>query len=151
PRFHVCAAPSSFARFSCRLHAVIVRERASVVCVHAGRLLCVQLRDPTTRIARLFVPGGAIEIGESPLQAAERETFEETGYRVRAQPERVRVAHYRFTWNAQTFAVTTHFIGAELIDAAEPPHPVHDASYHEAVVWLALDAVPEAMAFETTM
>lgn len=121
------------------------------MCVHAGRLLCVQLRDPTTRVARLFVPGGAIEAGETPSEAAVRETFEETGYRVRVLPERTRVAHYPFTWNAQTFAVTTHFLGAELIDAAATASPVDDAPYLEGVVWLALPAVSEAMSFEPTM
>lgn len=130
---------------------VTLRERASVVCVHAGRLLCVQLRDPTTRIARLFVPGGAIESGETAAEAAVRETLEETGYHVRVLPERARVARYPYTWDRVTFAVTTHFFAATLIDAARPAQPVSDASYNEGVVWLALDEIPRALGFEETM
>ncbi len=34
---------------------------------------------------RWTLPGGWIDVGESPAAAAERETFEETGYRVRAR------------------------------------------------------------------
>jgi 8-oxo-dGTP diphosphatase len=130
---------------------VRLRERAAVVCVHAGRLLCVQLRDPTSRIARLFVPGGGIEQGESAIQAAVRETLEETGYHVRALPESARVARYPYTWDCVTFAVTTHFFAAELIDPARPAEHVSDASYNEGTVWLALADVASAMRFEETM
>ena len=129
---------------------MIPRQRASVVCVHAGRLLCVQLRDPATRVARLFVPGGAIEPGETPEQAAVRETLEETGHRVRALP-RSQSARYPFEWNGQRFDVTTHFIAAELLDAAAVPLAVDDATYNEAVVWLDVLAVPFAMSFEPSM
>jgi 8-oxo-dGTP pyrophosphatase MutT (NUDIX family) len=129
---------------------VIPRQRASVVCVHAGRLLCVQLRDPTTRVARLFVPGGAIEAGETPEQAAVRETLEETGHHVRLLP-RSQLARYPYVWNGQSFDVSTHFIAAELSEPNTPPHAVDDAAYNECVVWLGLEAVPFAMSFEPTM
>jgi len=33
------------------------------------------------------MPGGKIENGESPVAAAERETLEETGYKVRVLPD----------------------------------------------------------------
>lgn len=45
----------------------------------AGRLLLVRIRDDGT----WSTPGGAIEPDESPADAAVRETFEETGLRVR--------------------------------------------------------------------
>jgi 8-oxo-dGTP pyrophosphatase MutT (NUDIX family) len=121
------------------------------VCVHAGRLLCVQLRDPTTRIARLFVPGGAIEPGETAAEAAVRETLEETGFSVRVLPETERIARYPYTWNSITFAVTTHFFAAELIDASLPPQHVSDAIYNEGMIWLALEELESALGFEQTM
>lgn len=51
--------------------------------VRDGRLALVQ-RDKETPPRRWGLPGGLIELGESPGQAAERELFEETGIRARA-------------------------------------------------------------------
>lgn len=130
---------------------VPARDRASVVCVNAGRLLCVQLRDPTTRIARLFVPGGAIEPGETPAEAALRETLEETGLCVRLTSQLARVARYPFTWDSRAFDITTHFFAAALIDAERPALPVSDVDYNEGVVWLELSRLASAMSFEPTM
>src|SRR5262245_50329253 len=70
------------------------RIRASVVCVYRAQLLCVRLRDPLTRIDRLFVPGGEIEPGETAAAAAYRETLEETGYQVEiAQDSQLTIRH----------------------------------------------------------
>jgi 8-oxo-dGTP diphosphatase len=119
--------------------------------VQDGKLLCVQLRDPHTRVARLFVPGGAVEPGETPREAAERETLEETGYVVVADGASERIAHYDFTWNALDIAVTTHFFRAALRDPAQAVRPVEDASYHEGVTWLELEQVSSALAFDANI
>jgi 8-oxo-dGTP pyrophosphatase MutT (NUDIX family) len=126
----------------------IERVRASVVCVRDSHLLCVELRDPTTRVARLFVPGGALEPGETAAQAAEREAWEETGYRVRVDESRAQVARYPYTWGGQTRDVTTHFFRAALVAPAREPAQVRDVDYNEGVRWLALAAVPEALGFQ---
>jgi 8-oxo-dGTP pyrophosphatase MutT (NUDIX family) len=118
------------------------------VCVHADHLLCVQLRDPQTRIARLFVPGGAIDAGETPEQAAQRETLEETGYRVLVDPTQTRVAHYPFVWDGTARRVTTHFFRASLLEPERAPQPVQDAPYNEGMRWLNLDEVPQALSFQ---
>jgi 8-oxo-dGTP pyrophosphatase MutT (NUDIX family) len=127
------------------------RTRASAICVHDGKLLCVRLRDPHTRLARLFAPGGAVEPGETPREAAERETLEETGYVVIADAASERIEHYDFTWNALDLAVTTHFFRATLRDPTQAVRPVDDASYHEGVVWLELELVSTALAFDANI
>lgn len=127
------------------------RDRASAVCVHAGRLLTVALRDPATQLARLFVPGGAIEPGESPGEAAIRETFEETGYRVGLLPRPPVVARYPFTWMRQQYDVTTHFFATTLVDPSALPATVHDAEYLERTHWLPLSEVPEQLGFDANI
>jgi 8-oxo-dGTP pyrophosphatase MutT (NUDIX family) len=124
------------------------RIRASVVCVWRGQLLCVRMRDPQSRVARLFPPGGGIEPNESPSEAAAREALEETGYRVAIIPERMHIARYPYTWDGITRPITTHFFAAQLLD--DPPHaePVNDASYNEGVVWLPLDQLDDELSFE---
>jgi 8-oxo-dGTP pyrophosphatase MutT (NUDIX family) len=124
------------------------RIRASVVCVHEGELLCVRLRDPKTGIAQLFPPGGAIKPGESAGAAAERETLEETGYRVALASGHAYVARYPYTWNGTSRSVTTHFFRARLLDDKHGAAAVHDASYHEGVVWLPLAELDRALGFE---
>ena len=53
-----------------------LRDRATVVVPRDGAVLLVRDVDPT-----FSMPGGGIEPGESPADAAARELFEETGLR----------------------------------------------------------------------
>ena len=129
----------------------ISRVRASLVVVHNGRLLTVQLQDPATKEARLYVPGGLIEPGETPAIAAVRETTEETGYLVTVVPGTDRVSHYDFVWNGATYACSTHFMRGTLSDPHARPQPVTDAAYNHGVVWLPISQVPEALGFHTVI
>lgn len=124
------------------------RRRASIVCVRRNRLLCVKLRDPRSRILRLFPPGGRIEAGETAAEAAQREALEETGYRVCVDEATESVARYPFPWDGQWLDVTTHFFRAQLQPPEQAPRPVHDASYHEGVCWLERSAVSQALGFQ---
>jgi 8-oxo-dGTP diphosphatase len=73
-----------------------MKERATVICKRDGRILYV--RKPKSRWA---LPGGKIEIGETPEQAAVRELSEETGLEdlelvYLAEYEKDNVMHYVF-------------------------------------------------------
>ncbi len=64
----------------------IVQAAAAVVVREDGRLLLVR-RGREPQRGRWSVPGGKLEPGETPAQAAVREVLEETGARVRAGRE----------------------------------------------------------------
>jgi 8-oxo-dGTP pyrophosphatase MutT (NUDIX family) len=122
-----------------------VRVRASVVVVHDDQLLCVRLRDPVSKVARLFVPGGKLEAGETPLDAAVRETLEETGFEVLPEPTSELIVHYPFEWAGVVVRCQTHFFRARLcaMDKQRAAAPIDDAHYWEGVVWLPLTHLAE--------
>lgn len=126
---------------------MVPRERASVVCVAAGKLLGVVLEDPKTGRQETYLPGGALEPGESPAAAARRETLEETGYDVNVDERSRRSMRYPFSWGGLEYDCTTHFFAAHLTTPDEPPRPISDASYHRGVVWVALADVPRVFGY----
>lgn len=58
------------------------RPRACAALIHGGTILMVRHVEPSRSYWTL--PGGGIEAGETPHQAAVREVWEETGVQVRA-------------------------------------------------------------------
>lgn len=115
----------------------IWRERVSVLIRDQGRILAFRGTDPTTQVKYVFLPGGAIDPGESRLEAAKRESFEETGYRIRVLPNSECVREYDFHWDGKLYACRTWFYCGEVEPIA--PVVVQDAAYHQGIVW-----VPEA-------
>ncbi len=122
------------------------RLRASAVCEAEGRLLLVRLRDPVSGEEALYPPGGAIEPGEAPEEAARRETLEETGVRVLVDPGRVLVDRYPFTWGGVLYDVTTHYFAAtpEAPPVEQLPRVV-DADYNLGAAWVPLDEALRAI------
>ena len=110
------------------------RARTGVFCVVENRVLSIELEDPTTHKRFWSFPGGAIEPGETPEEAAIRETLEETGYAVTLTSP-VFVNQYLFRWNAKIYNCTTHWYSADLA-TSQPPELVDDASYLLQAKWL---------------
>jgi 8-oxo-dGTP pyrophosphatase MutT (NUDIX family) len=123
------------------------RLRASAVCEAEGHLLVVRLRDPVSCLEALYPPGGAVEDGEAPAETARRETLEETGLRVRVDPNVQLVETYPFRWAGTDYDVTTHYFAATLEDVFDLiPPKVIDAPYNLGASWIPVDEACEAMA-----
>lgn len=119
------------------------RVRTATLCVSDGKLLCVELRDPTTHKRFWSLPGGAIEQGESAVAASEREVLEETGYRIRSLPGSEQVTHYPFRWDGRIVQCETHWFRGELLD--DQPAPVNDADFLLGCAWLPIDRIAQLL------
>jgi 8-oxo-dGTP pyrophosphatase MutT (NUDIX family) len=53
----------------------------AVALTDAGNMVLIRQWRPGSREISLEMPGGMVDPGESPLEAAQRELLEETGYR----------------------------------------------------------------------
>lgn len=125
----------------------VFRDRTSVIVVHKNKILGFHAIDPTSQAPYFFIPGGAIEDDETTAQAAARECFEETGYRVRILEETAFERKYDFLWNGKIHACRTVFYVAELEGPWAPPQNVKDADYHKGVEWLDVKSIPQVFAY----
>lgn len=117
------------------------------MCQTEGHLLVVRLRDPVSGNEALFPPGGGVEPGELPAETARRETLEETGLRVRVDPDVCLVETYPFRWAGVDYDVTTHYFSASLDEVFRLELPkVIDAPYNLGASWLLVDEALAAMA-----
>jgi 8-oxo-dGTP pyrophosphatase MutT (NUDIX family) len=99
------------------------RPAARVLCLDpGGRVLLLRWRDPGDRTIFWEPPGGGLEPGESPIDAARRELHEETGLPPDAVLDRSIVVQRDFRWNGQHFqGPETFFLGR--VAAADFPGP----------------------------
>lgn len=118
-----------------------VKKRTSVICVKEDSLLTFVGIDPSTQQRIIFHPGGKPNENESLPECAQRETFEETGYRVRVEPNITIVKKYEFLWNGILYACETHFYFAHLLN--EPKSKVCDADYNHGVFWCPLSELSQ--------
>lgn len=111
--------------------------RATVACVveDAGRYLMVEERDKTTGVMVFNQPAGHLDEGESLVEGALRETYEETGWRVELTGI-ISVALYKAASNGLTFHRTTFSAKPVSLDEnADIDSDIH------AVHWLDYDAI----------
>ena len=116
------------------------RVRTSAIVVHLNRLLTFRAVDPLSGQEYFVLPGGQIEEEETAPEAAARETFEETGFRVKVEPESNTDREYVFHWNGEDFACLTIFYWATLASAMQSP--VQDADYNKGVHWIPVAEIP---------
>ena len=110
------------------------RIRASLVCLHQNKILVFKGIDPQSKKEYWFLPGGKIEATERPNECAERETFEETGYRVKAISDSEVRSDYLFLWNGIEYNCTTYFYRGDLAEEFHQPKAVNDADYNKGAV-----------------
>lgn len=119
------------------------RVRVSVVCVYQEKILCFHAVDPTSGQNYYFLPGGGLEPNENEMDCGTRETFEETGYKVRLKPTSRLTKKYTFYWNGQNCDCETHFYRAHLDENFHPPQPVTDQDYNKGPIWIELSKLRE--------
>jgi 8-oxo-dGTP pyrophosphatase MutT (NUDIX family) len=93
----------------------VSRPSARIICLDGqGRILLLHWRDPFDGSTKWEPPGGGIEAGETPLQAARRELIEETSLAsdlIEARPVEIARA---FRWNGRDHEHTEWFYLARI-------------------------------------
>lgn len=81
-----------------------------------GRVLLIHERAGTEAATRWLAPGGGTKPGETPRDAAIRETYEQTGMRVELAPDTVEVmtSRGRWAWDGGTYDQTDHLFQARV-------------------------------------
>ncbi|MDG0814732.1 tRNA adenosine(34) deaminase TadA [Bdellovibrio svalbardensis] len=125
----------------------IYRPRASVIVVHKNKVLGFNAVDPHSGQKYFFMPGGGVETGESAAVAAQRETLEETGYKIRVLEETEFRRKYDFPWNGKINHCDTVFFLGVLDEEWHAPSEVQDADYHRGVQWIEGKNVDKVFAY----
>jgi 8-oxo-dGTP pyrophosphatase MutT (NUDIX family) len=121
------------------------RIRTSVVVIHNDKILTFRAIDPSDGREYFFLPGGKIESHETATDGAERETFEETGFRVRVDAQSCIDKEYYFRWNGEDFDCLTLFYRAHLQSPLQTA--VKDADYNKGVHWKDLKDLDQVFSY----
>ncbi|WP_280138115.1 NUDIX hydrolase [Streptomyces sp. TP-A0874] len=127
------------------------RPAARVICLDAAhRLLLLHWRDPFGGRLLWEPPGGGIEPGETPLEAARRELLEETGLDPSAVLDQSLPVERDVRWNGKRFTGPEHFFLARFAEE-EPalvrtgllPDEQVNLDTHAWVAWSELGSLPD--------
>lgn len=112
---------------------------AGCVVTNDGQVLLIYRHRFITDTWGWEIPAGRVDDGEPPVEAAVRETLEETGWRAVGTPELVTVFHPSNGLSDQTFHIF-HVDGAEHVG-----DPV-DATEASEIAWKSFDEVRDLIA-----
>lgn len=113
------------------------RLRASALCIADNHLLALKHSDPT--VGDFWgIPGGEIEPGESPLEAALRETREESGYITELLYDPQLVTEYDFVWHKHSYRCRTHWFVVQPVSDARHTPRAGDVEFITELRWIPL-------------
>ena len=102
------------------MEETVDRPAARVICVDgAGRILLLKWHDVVDDVLLWEPPGGGVEPGETPLLAARRELYEETGLPGDTVEEPCVMVRRRFRWLGTWYEGVEPFFMARF-DVAPP-------------------------------
>lgn len=120
------------------------RERVTAIIVDKNKLLGFQAIDPHSQKHYFFLPGGGIESNETLIEAAIRETLEETGFEIRITTPPLTV-EYTFEWNSEKYFCKTHFFRGEI--ASKTNATINEPSYHKGVDWIPIAEIDHHLGY----
>ncbi|WP_250029009.1 NUDIX hydrolase [Paractinoplanes maris] len=129
------------------------RPAVRVICFDAdGRVLLMNWRDPHDGSRLWEPPGGGIEEGETPLEAARRELAEETGLDSARIGDTYLDVHRETTWKGRRYTGDEQFFAARY-DTSRPalsgaglmPYEVEELLGHDWVTPAAFATLPDRL------
>jgi 8-oxo-dGTP pyrophosphatase MutT (NUDIX family) len=129
------------------------RPAVRIVCVDAaGRILLLRWQDPYDGSFLWEPPGGGIDEGETPAEAARRELIEETGLDAAAITGVELAVHRDTCWKGHRYVGPEQFFLARF-DTEEPavrrdgllPYEQDELERHAWVPWQELRAIPDRL------